>query len=136
MTAHAKGTRISLYRERAATLVVLKRFADAKLDIDMCLTKTELSFGRGNVAYARCLWLAAKIEHYLNKPDDASAMLQEALTLFRSSKPSLGLDFAQALMFEAEITPSMASSAKSEAKKLLTPLNEYWLANQWLAQLD
>ena len=131
----AGGSRISLYRERASTLIALKRFADAKLDVDVCLAKTELSFGRNNGAYARCLWLAAEIESQLN-PGNAPLMLQQALSLFEESMPSHRMDYAQALIFQAELTPALALSANAQAKQLLMQLNEYWLAQRLLHKLD
>ena len=137
MAAMNSGTtRIGLYRERAATLIALQRITEAKQDIDVCLTKTEQTFGRTNVAYARCLWLAAKIESNLGHSSNAIRMLEEALVIFSNSRQSFRLDYAQALIFQAELFPAMAASAKSQARELLTPLNEYGLARRLLVQLE
>jgi serine/threonine protein kinase len=145
--------RIGLFRERAITLMVLQRYPEAKLDTDVCLMKTEASFGRTNPAYARCLWLAAKIAYFLAKSrqDNSAghlvcgiactrlgnppAMLHEALAVFESANHAFRLDYAQALLFQAELIPTQTVTAKSKARELLAPVQEYWLAQQLLTQI-
>jgi len=142
----AKTVLTSLLRERAMVWLALEKPELAIADIDVCLVQaaTLLPVAQLNPTLAGCQWRAAQIEFARGNTSSAQGFVTKALAGYRVSDAnavSLAFEQAQARIVQMQLAQaqgqiSAAQDAGAQAKTLLQPWQEYWLARQLLTRLN
>ena len=141
----AKSVVFGPLRERAMAWLALEKTQEALADIDVCLVQAaKLPPGQMIVPLAGCQWRAAQIHLSLGNLSVAHELNAKALDGYRTIDLALvsqTLEKAQALVLQMRIAQvqgqnTVAQDARAQAKSLLQPLQEYWLAQQLIKQLD
>ena len=145
MNVQANGVTFGPLRERAMTWLALEKPQEALADIDVCLFQAaKMPPAQMLLPLANCQWRAAQIHLSLGNLAEAQAINAKALDSYRTIDTALvsqALEKAQALVVQMRIARAqgqnmLAEDARAQTKGLLQPLQEYWLAQQLLVQMD
>ena len=132
--------------QRAIASLALGNTSEALLDIDACLMESN-KFSQtlpSQSVSAGCQWRAAQIHLLMGNRAVAHRLVEQSLNGYKTANPALvalTLEKAQALAVKMRVAQSegqvdVANAARVQAKLLLQPLNQYWLAQQLLLQLE